>query len=94
MGEDSIDFHALAKYRAADEVLVNVDPHQLTQVFSNLMSNATKFSHDKGVVTIQKGGAGLGLPIIKQIIEEMEGRIDFSSSLDHGATFNIYIPLA
>ncbi len=26
--------------------------------------------------------------------DEMEGRIDFSSSLDHGATFNIYIPLA
>jgi two-component system CheB/CheR fusion protein len=39
----------------------------------------------------QYAGTGIGLAIVKKIIEQHEGAITASSELGHGATFNIYI---
>ncbi|QLH43983.1 MAG: GHKL domain-containing protein [Coxiellaceae bacterium] len=38
-------------------------------------------------------GAGLGLSIVKQFIEEMEGEIDLESEIDKGSKFICTIPL-
>ena len=38
------------------------------------------------------GGTGLGMPIVKQLIELMGGSIDISSELNEGSTFVISIP--
>jgi signal transduction histidine kinase len=40
----------------------------------------------------QKGGSGLGLGIAKMIVEAHGGQIDFTSSVDKGATFYFDIP--
>ena len=39
-------------------------------------------------------GTGLGLPIVKSIIDAHDGMIRVKSKPDHGSTFYIYIPLA
>lgn len=43
--------------------------------------------------TQRAGGVGLGLAVVKQIIETHGGTIHYSSSLWHGAQFNIKLPL-
>ncbi|MEN2994025.1 MAG: ATP-binding protein [Thermodesulfovibrio sp.] len=44
------------------------------------------------VFTMKKGGRGLGLTIVKNIIEKLKGKIEVESILGEGTTFKIYIP--
>ena len=44
--------------------------------------------------TKKKGeGTGLGLSVIKEIIDKHNGLIKFKSKVDQGTTFEIYLPL-
>lgn len=43
--------------------------------------------------TTKKGGTGLGLPIVKKIIEAHYGRIRILDNSDRGTTFRISIPI-
>ena len=38
-------------------------------------------------------GTGLGLHIVRTIIDDHKGRIDVSSIIDKGSKFNIYLPI-
>ncbi|MDI1354240.1 MAG: PAS domain-containing sensor histidine kinase [bacterium] len=49
-----------------------------------------RFFRAKNVTNIQ--GTGLGLNIIGKYLETMQGRIEFTSELNKGTTFNITIP--
>jgi signal transduction histidine kinase len=49
-----------------------------------------RFFRAKNVTNIQ--GTGLGLNIVVKYLESMKGRIDFTSELEKGTTFNIVIP--
>jgi two-component system, OmpR family, phosphate regulon sensor histidine kinase PhoR len=40
------------------------------------------------------GGTGLGLSIVKHLVQEFDGAIDIRSSLGHGTTFALRLPLA
>ncbi|WP_353683855.1 ATP-binding protein [Thermodesulfovibrio sp. 3907-1M] len=42
--------------------------------------------------TMKREGKGLGLSIVKNIIEKMEGKIEVESKVGIGTTFRIYIP--
>lgn len=42
----------------------------------------------------EKGGTGLGLPIVKELIEGYGGEVSVSSSLDQGSIVSIRIPIA
>jgi signal transduction histidine kinase len=51
-----------------------------------------RFHQAGAVLTRQAEGAGLGLYITKRLVEAMGGRIDVSSSLGLGSTFEIFLP--
>lgn len=41
----------------------------------------------------EKGGTGLGLPIVKELLESYGGEIKVSSQLDYGTIFRIHLPI-
>jgi signal transduction histidine kinase len=116
----------------AAQATVHADPDRLTQVFSNLMSNAIKFSPPGGEVIVlldrdganarvsfrdhgpgvppefqprlferfaqsadgaEKGGAGLGLSIAREIVQRLGGKIGFVDAPGGGAIFHVLLPV-
>ncbi len=115
--------------------LVNVDPKLIRIVFQNLLTNAIKYTPEKGTITFsitkdtrnikiivadsgygipkdsqsrifgklyradnirdkETDGNGLGLYIVKSIIENSGGKITFKSVENKGTTFTITLPLS
>ena len=123
-------------FKVKKNTKVNADPNKLKQVFNNLLSNAYKFTPEKGKVKVEVKkykedeqffefivtdngigipdklknkifekfyqidsylsrdveGTGLGLPIVKSIIEEMKGEIWVESKLKTGTSFHFILP--
>jgi PAS domain S-box-containing protein len=116
------------------DCVANADPDRLSQVVTNLISNAIKFSHSGGEVGIcialrgddlrfyvrdrgegipedfrhrifdkfaqadrgdarHKGGSGLGLSIVQQIMIRMDGDVGFDSPPGGGTIFHVDLPL-
>lgn len=114
--------------------LISIDPKLLTMVLQNLISNAVKYTPDKGRVALEtiidkndlrikiadtgcgipeseqkkvftklfrasnlgddeSGGTGLGLYIVKSILDQVKGRIRFESRENKGTTFYVSWPL-
>ena len=118
---------------SGDEVFVEIDEYKFNQVINNLISNAIKFTHDGGTITIRieekkdtvlisvadngigipakyhenlfekftkarrKGlrgepSVGLGMSIIKTIVDWHSGKVWFDSKENEGTTFYIELP--
>jgi len=115
--------------------IINFDPTLVREVISNLLTNAIKYSPDKGHIVIKVSqdsdnltvevadsgygipknqqsqiftklfradnirnkdtdGTGLGLYIVKSIVENFGGKIWFESEENKGTTFYVSLPLA
>lgn len=118
-----------------DLPLINADSNGMKDVFTNLLTNAVKYSDDSKEIQVlgetdknylkisvkDQGfgikqedipylfdkffrvkndktryimGSGLGLPIVKQIVELHRGIINVSSKENKGSTFTVYLPVA
>ena len=126
--------HRLVIDACEDELVVDGDFDRLVQVFSNLLSNAAKYTdkagtievklsreRDQAVVTVSDngigipaedlssifglfaqvrahhehaaGGLGIGLSLVKQLVEMHGGSVHASSSgASHGSTFTVSLP--
>jgi two-component system phosphate regulon sensor histidine kinase PhoR len=62
-----------------------IPPEDLDRVF-------TRFYRVKNDKTRYITGTGLGLPIVKSIVEAHQGTIDVESTLGKGSTFRVYLP--
>jgi PAS domain S-box-containing protein len=128
------DEHRLVLKLAGGIGTIDGDADKLTQVVSNLVSNAIKYSPRGGTVTLatarQSGeaevrvsdtglgipadamdsiferyarhdakdrelikGTGLGLPVVRQIVEMHSGRVWVESEIGKGSTFHVVIPV-
>jgi len=65
---------------------IGIDPTQHEQVFE-------AFAQLDGSTRRRFGGTGLGLPITRQLVEMLEGRIKIHSALGKGSTFTVYLPM-
>ncbi|HMV77144.1 MAG TPA: sensor histidine kinase [Leptospiraceae bacterium] len=120
------------EYLPREEKIVIGDFQLLLQLFSNLISNAVKFSFEKSTVSVSieniqnfysirikdsgtgmspeqikslsfrfnpvkegtagEKGSGLGISIVRQILELHEGSMNIESSLNTGTEISIYLP--
>ncbi|UXY14074.1 ATP-binding protein [Chitiniphilus purpureus] len=64
-----------------------IAPHEMQRLFR-------KFSRLSAVPTGGEHTTGLGLSIVKRLIEAMDGRVGCESVLGHGATFYVELPAA
>jgi signal transduction histidine kinase len=65
---------------------VGIDEHALSLIFE-------RFRQVDGSMTRVAGGAGLGLSIVRQIVELLGGRIEVTSERERGSTFVVTLPL-
>jgi signal transduction histidine kinase len=52
-----------------------------------------EFFREKRTETQTIVGSGLGLSIVKRLVERSEGRLEVTSTEGTGSTFNVYLPL-
>ena len=64
---------------------IGIDKGNLEKIFKNFKQADVK-------ITRKFGGTGLGLTIVKQLVELQGGSIDVNSTKGQGATFNIILP--
>ena len=119
---------------SASLILMDFDDQKMEQIFSNLMSNAVKFTPPGGTITVTTDvqnekmvlsvqdtgngiaeedlprvfdryyraensqnqkieGTGIGLELVKKLVELVDGTITVSSKLDEGSTFVLCFPI-
>jgi signal transduction histidine kinase len=93
------------KFTGAGEVRVRLDRPDLSHwaiVVSDTGPGLAKeaqtyifepFRQVDGSLTRVHGGAGLGLSIVKQLVDLMEGQIIVESEIGRGSTFTVLLPL-
>ncbi len=81
------DLVVLGSRGAPDEIVLTVQDNGTGMTPEVLSSLYTRF-----VSTKATGGTGLGMVVVKKIVDEHEGTIEVESTPDKGTTFRIHLP--
>ena len=73
------------------EVLISIADHGLGIPPESLPHLFERFYRAKNVTIAEIPGSGIGLFIVKSIIEELGGKIEVKSESNVGTTFTIYL---
>jgi len=82
---DNQDHMGMFRFKVTDTG-IGIAEEKISEIFES-------FKQADGSITRRYGGTGLGLPIAKQIIELMGGRVSVTSKIGSGTTFEFEIPL-
>ena len=52
----------------------------------------TEFFRSSNPLALSQPGTGLGLAIVRRIVERHDGRLDITSELGQGSTFEVHLP--
>jgi predicted ATPase/signal transduction histidine kinase len=96
--EVSVEALTLAEPRRVGEVVLSPGPYHLLQVSDDGvgMSEATAAQVFSAFFTTKEhaGGTGLGLPVVRRIVQGSRGAVEVESALGQGTTFRVYLPAA
>jgi len=87
-GEVNITIHS-----TSDEIIVNVNDTGFGIENEDIPKLFHEFSRIKNASTKNISGSGLGLSIVKKLIDLYGGRIEVESTPSQGTTFTLYFPV-
>ena len=95
IGASKSDSNGFAHIRITDTG-IGIREDQLDKIFQEFYEAAPSEHHHSGTIQFQSGGIGLGLSVVRGIIEEHGGRIWAESTKtpgEKGSTFHFLLPL-
>jgi two-component system, sensor histidine kinase ChiS len=72
---------------------IGIKPEHLDKIFSRFYEVADITKHTTGKDDFMAGGTGLGLPIVKGIVEAHGGQVWVESEYGQGSTFHVTLPV-
>ena len=66
---------------------IGIAPNEQKRIFQ-------RFYRSKDGRVSETGGSGLGLPLVKHIVEAHGGRVEVVSQLGEGSTFSVILPFS
>jgi PAS domain S-box-containing protein len=66
---------------------IGIAPEKLATIFE-------PFTQERADTTRRFGGTGLGLTIVKELVERQGGRVEVASEVGRGSTFSVLLPFA
>ena len=83
--EMTVDVSEGKLYLTVEDHGIGISPNDLSSVF-------TPFFRAANTQTQQENGTGLGLTVVKQLVNEHGGEVEMTSELDHGTKVSIWLP--
>jgi signal transduction histidine kinase len=72
-----------------------IEPERLKRIFGRFVQGARSAEEVRGAVgSAGPDGTGLGLALVRRLIELMHGQVSVESRVGHGTTFSFTLPLA
>jgi signal transduction histidine kinase len=74
---------------------IGIEPERLKRIFGRFVQNSRAAEAGHGAVgSAGLDGTGLGLALVRRLIELMHGQVSVESRVGHGTTFSFTLPLA
>jgi signal transduction histidine kinase len=74
---------------------VGIEPERLKRIFGRFTQSARSVEEVHGAVgSAGPEGTGLGLALVRRLLELMHGQVSVESRVGHGTTFSFTLPLA